>query len=131
MSSDSPIVKNTEFFYDDLKVFRVENQLFRVPIRNLIDESEYFRDMFRDASPVHDPETGEEGASVDHPIIIGDETASAFVLLLKWVYKRKSSFSRDDWLNCLRMAHKFRVPKLTEVACKYLSNQTLDPFRSL
>ncbi|KAH8810159.1 hypothetical protein DL96DRAFT_1685636 [Flagelloscypha sp. PMI_526] len=80
--------RHPDFFFDNLKVFLVEDTLFRVPIRKLVDESEYFKTMFDDGKPAMDSEKGEEGKTTDYPIQIRDESAENFALLMRWLYEQ-------------------------------------------
>ncbi|KAH8822130.1 hypothetical protein DL96DRAFT_1620286 [Flagelloscypha sp. PMI_526] len=131
MATNTVHRKNTDFFYDDLRVFLVEDELFRIPIRELMTESAFFADMFRDATPSCDPENGEEGSSEQNPIVISDESAEGFALMLKWMYKSKSShtFTTTQWIECLRIGHKFRLVSLMKDAQNALSDpqHNLDP----
>ncbi|KAH8810158.1 hypothetical protein DL96DRAFT_1627843 [Flagelloscypha sp. PMI_526] len=121
--------QHADFFFDDLKVFLVEDTLFKVPIKELVNESEYFNSMFEDGTPALDAEKGEEGATIDHPIVIGDESAEAFALMMRWIYRRHTTkdFTTGEWVICLRVAHKFGIPLLSQVAQDALRNKTLDP----
>ncbi|KAH8795170.1 hypothetical protein DL96DRAFT_1649251, partial [Flagelloscypha sp. PMI_526] len=119
------IERDTEFWFEDsLKVFRVEQRLFRITIRQLVNESEYFKDLFQEATPSRDCLKGEEGASEEFPIIIQDETASAFGTLLRWIFNRPSiAWSKETALEALRISHKFRVHSLTQASMRFLSTQ--------
>ncbi|KAH8823313.1 hypothetical protein DL96DRAFT_1683437 [Flagelloscypha sp. PMI_526] len=121
--------KDFYFYFDDHKIFKVEDRLFRLPVGELVKECEFFQDMFGDASPRVDVEKGEEGLSESYPIEILDETASAFVLLLTWIFKHQITISwdMDDWIECLRIAHKFRVPKMTQGAMEALEVVSYGP----
>ncbi|KAH8823690.1 hypothetical protein DL96DRAFT_1468916, partial [Flagelloscypha sp. PMI_526] len=107
----------------------VENTLFRVAIGKLVDESEFFKNLFAEGSPAIDTTRGEEGESVDHPIIIGDESPDDFALLMRWVYKKYDivPFKAKEWIACLRIAHKFGVPLLSKAAQEALQGETFDP----
>ncbi|KAH8813743.1 hypothetical protein DL96DRAFT_1625287, partial [Flagelloscypha sp. PMI_526] len=120
-----------EFWFDDrVKVFKVEKRLFRIPIHQLIEQSEFFNDMFNDATPAMDAENGQEGGSSRFPIVIPDETATAFTMLLKWVYKKETkSWTQADWLECVRVAHKFRVPSLTTAAMEFITKSQISPVK--
>ncbi|KAH8813741.1 hypothetical protein DL96DRAFT_1625285 [Flagelloscypha sp. PMI_526] len=115
--------RDNEFWYDTrIKVFKVEERHFKVSIGLLINQSEFFNDLFTDASASVDVENQQEEGSEQFPIFIADETASAFTLLLKWVYKRETTgWTLDDWLESLRMASKFRVPSLITAAMKFVT----------
>ncbi|KAH8797992.1 hypothetical protein DL96DRAFT_889643 [Flagelloscypha sp. PMI_526] len=121
--------QDPDFFFNDHKIFKVEDRLFRLPVSELVRECEFFQDMFGDASPSVDVNKGEEGASADYPIEIPDEKASAFVLLLTWIFKHQmtSSWVIDEWLECLRIAQKFRAPKLTQGAMDALEVVSYGP----
>ncbi|KAH8813740.1 hypothetical protein DL96DRAFT_503556 [Flagelloscypha sp. PMI_526] len=93
-------------------------------------QSEFFNDMFNDGSPSTDAENRSEGGSSKFPIIIPDETAAAFTLLLEWVYERGTTkWTQDDWVECLRMAHKFRVPLLTTAAMEFIIKSQIPPVK--
>ncbi|KAH8813739.1 hypothetical protein DL96DRAFT_1561148 [Flagelloscypha sp. PMI_526] len=115
-----------DFWYDNR--LKVEKRLFRVPVGALMEQSEFFNDMLNDGSPGIDADNGQEGGSERFPIVISDETARAFSLLLKWVYKRGTNdWTQDDWVECARIAHKFRVPSLTAAAMEFITKSKMDP----
>ncbi|KAH8797608.1 hypothetical protein DL96DRAFT_1419685, partial [Flagelloscypha sp. PMI_526] len=113
---------------------QVENTVFRVPIKKLVDESNFFKQMFSDGTPAIDTRNGEEGASVDHPIAIPDESADDFALLLSWVYTKSDAiaeFKNAEWRACLRLSHKFGVPTLGRAAQNGLQSEEFDPLEKV
>ncbi|KAH8801282.1 hypothetical protein DL96DRAFT_1476320, partial [Flagelloscypha sp. PMI_526] len=113
---------------------QVENTVFRVPIKKLVDESNFFKQMFSDGTPAIDTRNGEEGASVDHPIAIPDESADDFALLLSWVYTKSDAiaeFKNAEWRACLRLSHKFGIPTLGRAAQNGLQSEEFDPLEKV
>ncbi|KAH8825557.1 hypothetical protein DL96DRAFT_1609254 [Flagelloscypha sp. PMI_526] len=134
MSNPAIISRNTEYYMDNLKVLKVENELFRMPIAPLVKASDYFKTLFQDASPATDDFGREEGSCDEFPIVIPDETAASFVRVLQWIYSKRTalkSFNDEAWIDCIRLSQKFLIPSLLNTATEKFSKADLEPMRMI
>ncbi|KAL4244341.1 hypothetical protein ABKN59_010658 [Abortiporus biennis] len=84
---EAPLVnpsRNSKFYLEDeMSIFLVQNQLFKVHRHFLIRESELFRTMFQLPSG---ESSSQEGTSDDNPIVLPDVTVEEFEALLEFFY---------------------------------------------
>ncbi|KAH8795171.1 hypothetical protein DL96DRAFT_1649253 [Flagelloscypha sp. PMI_526] len=107
--------QHVDYFFENHRVFLVETTLFRIPIKQLVAESQYFATLLADGNQDTNPEKGVEGGSSEYPIPVSDETTDSFALMLRWIYNRASTadLTKNEWVTCLRIAHVFGIPKLS------------------
>lgn len=88
MSGKEPrvdLTRDEDFYMQDV-IFRVENQLFKVPIRYLIETSDVFRTMFE--LPQGEEASGGEGSSDEKPVHLEGVKSEDFKQLLKVLFAR-------------------------------------------
>jgi len=104
------IIRNKEFYFEDV-VILVENELFRVPRRNLIQESDVLRDKFY----IPDPKST-RGRTDDDAIVLEGVRLHHFKLLLKILYSSgddsDKDFTFDNWISILDLDKELRFRQL-------------------
>ncbi|KAE9405135.1 hypothetical protein BT96DRAFT_358816 [Gymnopus androsaceus JB14] len=104
-----------DLFYEDHKIFLVENCLFRVPINGLAAESQIFRDM------MEFPASGNEGLSDQNPIRLDGVLRDDFRQLLRVLCPPGSMLplqplSFSEWTSVLKLADMWLMDGIREHA---------------
>ncbi|KAM6489456.1 hypothetical protein JOM56_015089 [Amanita muscaria] len=110
--------RNAEFYFQDI-VFRVEDQLFKVPRRMFVQHSQVFRDMFDIPIPAG---TEPDGCSDEQPLILETIEKKDFIPLLRCLYPPQfqrvtgHDFSLDEWKSVLKLANLYEMTDVKDFA---------------
>ncbi|KAH8826218.1 hypothetical protein DL96DRAFT_1681370 [Flagelloscypha sp. PMI_526] len=120
-----------KWYLEDLKRFKVENCLFKVPVNRLCAESSFFSDLL--SFPQPEGAIHVEGNSDENPIILSETSSQTFSNVLDWLYPEPASESRtkEVWLDLLQFADKFDMPRLHKDATMNLEAKILDPYEKI
>ncbi|KAE9405137.1 hypothetical protein BT96DRAFT_812666 [Gymnopus androsaceus JB14] len=105
-----------DLFYEDHRIFLVENCLFRVPINGLAAESQIFRGM------MEFPASGNEGLSDQNPIRLDGVSRDDFRQLLRVLCPPKRFnapapiLSFSEWTSVLKLADMWLMDEVREHA---------------
>ncbi|KAK0223748.1 hypothetical protein IW262DRAFT_852171 [Armillaria fumosa] len=120
-----PTSRNRKFYFDDdMTIFIVENELFRVHRYFLTRESEFFRTMLS-CPPGSE---GPEGMSDDNPIPIGaGATREEFECVLDYVFNQRGYHvsphqTNQYWINILTFCNRFDLDNVRDVAMSHLES---------
>lgn len=120
-----PTSRNRKFYFDDdMTIFIVENELFRVHRYFLTRESEFFRTMLS-CPPGSE---GPEGMSDDKPIPIGaGATQEEFECVLDYVFNQRGynvspHQTNQYWINILTFCNRFDLDNVRGVAMSHLES---------
>ncbi|KAJ7595014.1 hypothetical protein C8J56DRAFT_454550 [Mycena floridula] len=121
----------TYYFDDELSIFLVENQLFKVQRHFLKEESQAFRWMF-----LCPPQSGgKEGLSDEHAIVLPGVTVQEFESLLDFFYKYHTYDHLtpiNKWINLLSISTRFDFERSRNRAIQEIgSSWGLDPIEQI
>lgn len=123
--SPPPVSRNRKFYFDDdMTVFIVENELFRVHRYFLTRESEFFRTMLS-CPPGSE---GPEGMTDDKPIPIGaGATREEFECVLDYIFNQRGYHvsphqTNQYWINILTFCNRFDLDNVRGVAMSHLES---------
>ncbi|PBK66255.1 hypothetical protein ARMSODRAFT_1086755 [Armillaria solidipes] len=124
-ASSPPTSRNRKFYFDDdMTIFIVENELFRVHRYFLTRESEFFRTMLS-CPPGSE---GPEGIHDDKPIPIGaGATREEFECVLDYVFNQHGynvspHQTNQYWINILTFCNRFDLDNVRGVAMSHLES---------
>ncbi|KZS86542.1 hypothetical protein SISNIDRAFT_491869 [Sistotremastrum niveocremeum HHB9708] len=133
-SSENPAVQRHPCYYtqNPILIFRVENMLFKVAIKQFANISPVFRDLM-DLGGSGSQEDG-EGLSDDNPIVTQDSLRS-WELFVPWVERENDPKMKpdtcSDWLELLAFAHKYQVKDCVNECIAALNALNLSPAHRL
>ncbi|KAI0763125.1 hypothetical protein BD413DRAFT_643822 [Trametes elegans] len=117
------VITHNERFYSDHVVFLVEDQLFKVPKRNFVDDSEVFRDMF--SLPIWG--TTAEGQTDEEPLLLEGVEIDDFYVFLRVMFdpyylheETEPKLTKEHWTAVLKLATKWQFTRLRLSAIKNL-----------
>ncbi|KAH8826212.1 hypothetical protein DL96DRAFT_1607496 [Flagelloscypha sp. PMI_526] len=122
----TPIKRNSRFYFDDrLITFKVEDEVFKIPIRHfLIHSPDIFQGMIEQI-----PAEGEQpqGSSDYNPVILEGVTIEDFEALVGYFNQDLSDFSdsKEEWISILRLADMWSMDRVRRTACEKLYHHTL------
>ncbi|KAL4259016.1 BTB domain-containing protein [Pleurotus pulmonarius] len=121
-------IHNSKYYLDSI-TFRVENELFKVPIRCVSFKTEPFRTLAARSLPQGDGPV--EGMSDENPIVLPDTSKVDFERLLDVIcvldVKSHPITSAEVWLSALMLATKWRLLNVRKVAIETLDRMKLPP----
>ncbi|KAK0451630.1 hypothetical protein EV421DRAFT_1049734 [Armillaria borealis] len=124
-ASSPPTSRNRKFYFDDdMTIFIVENELFRVHRYFLTRESEFFRTMLS-CPPGSE---GPEGMSDDKPIPIdAGATREEFECVLDYIFNERGynvspHQTTQYWINILTFCNRFDLDDVRGVAMSHLES---------
>ncbi|KAF5332216.1 hypothetical protein D9611_008016 [Ephemerocybe angulata] len=121
-------LKRSRFFYDDTPVtLQVDNTLYRIPKRILVEHSQIFKDMF-ELPPPEGPSAVSEGSSEENPIVLPGCTNAEFEVLLELLIAPHSlqtgyhiSIGTGQWISILKLATMWEMSQVRKKAIIELS----------
>ncbi|KAF6759571.1 hypothetical protein DFP72DRAFT_885469 [Ephemerocybe angulata] len=123
-------LKRSRFFYDDTPVtLQVENTLYRIPKRILVEHSQIFKDMF-ELPPPEGPSAVSEGSCEENPIVLPGCTNAEFEVLLELLIAPHSlqtgyhiSIGTGPWISILKLATMWEMSQVRKRAIAELSER--------
>ncbi|KAF7428837.1 hypothetical protein PC9H_008069 [Pleurotus ostreatus] len=121
-----PSRRNSNFYLECI-TFKVEDELFKIPIRCITFDTEPFKTLASRSLPTGDGPV--EGTSDEHPIILPDTSKRDFERLLEVLcplsFKPKAIASTEVWESVLKLSTKWRLLDVRSYAIETMNTLNL------
>ncbi|KAG9221270.1 hypothetical protein CCMSSC00406_0008895 [Pleurotus cornucopiae] len=121
-----PSRRNSNFYLECI-TFKVEDELFKIPIRCITFDTEPFKTLASRSLPTGDGPV--EGTSDEHPIILPDTSKGDFERLLEVLcplnFKPKAIASTEVWESVLKLSTKWRLLDVRRYAIETMNTLNL------
>ncbi|KAF9050284.1 hypothetical protein BJ165DRAFT_995302 [Panaeolus papilionaceus] len=136
-SNTQKTLERDDLFYDEFVVFKVENTLFSVPKKGLVQPGTYFETLFQEKAAGSEGDLDQDnesddatvaeqklGISDENPIVLEGVKKEAFRDFLRVIYPHNAAgpYEDDEWINVLHLAHKWNFPSIKEEAVKRIEH---------
>ncbi|KAM6502625.1 hypothetical protein JOM56_002602 [Amanita muscaria] len=132
--TEKPVkVKHVDYYMQTGNVvLQVENTLFKIDLSLLHAKSPVFRIV---VPPVYGGRTRYTGFDDEHPFVLHETSAADFERLL-WVLLPLSDLSKqpatiEAWLSILKLATRFQMDDVRDLAAAKLNSIAIDPVRKI
>ncbi|KAF9255988.1 hypothetical protein L218DRAFT_911811 [Marasmius fiardii PR-910] len=128
-------VRNPKYYIDEqMSIFLVDNNLFRVHRHFLRRESVVFDSMFSCPPP---PE-GQDGQSDENPIVLPDVKQSEFMALMDYFYQGSfflnepgHAISLREYIDLLSIASRYECTGARQKAIQGIESHCIDPIQKI